>query len=92
MRLAARAIEVGLWIRSFTKVISQSIRGNDTCKPQRCGMVKGIFGVVGKSLGKFPCPMNSELEEEATVRKYRTWEEDHDGTVPGYDKKLWSCP
>ena len=37
-------IEVALWIRSFTKVISQSIRGNDTCETQHCGMVKEIVG------------------------------------------------
>ena len=49
-------------------------------------MVKGILWVVGKSLGKIPCPTNFELEEKATVLKYRTWDEDRDGTVPGYDK------
>ena len=47
--------------------------------------------VVGNSFFSKFRSTNSELEEEATVLKYRTWEEDHDGTVPGYNKELWNC-
>ena len=45
MRWAARAIELALWIRSFTKVISQSIRGDDTWKSNAVAWLKEFCGM-----------------------------------------------